>query len=188
MDSDAGGQLRHSIPVPYVLICASRYRPLKAIPVQLVSPCLSHREAEIYCQMAVSNLVYLNENGSRPNHQTQGMRTIAAIEYRDIYAHTYVCTKHTYYFEISNLSPFHPYLFSSQLEIENKFCFSGLPGLPVWVYVAPGLTLALVSGKQHLLAFGLVLASILNNVVRVVTNLKHTGKHSAGLGVAWGPL
>lgn len=45
-------------------------------------------------------------------------------------------------------------IFSSQLEIENKFCFNGLPGLPVWVHVAPGRTLALVSGKQQLLDVG----------------------------------
>lgn len=63
----------------------------------------------------------------------------------------------------------------------------------MWVYVAPGLSLALVNGKQHLLAFGLVLASILNNVVRVVSDqlearAPSTSSLAAGLEVSWGPL
>lgn len=63
----------------------------------------------------------------------------------------------------------------------------------MWVHVAPGRTLALVSGKQQLLAFDLMLASILNNVVRVVIDqlearAPSTSSLAAGLGVSWGPL
>lgn len=104
-------EIRSQCPMYYYVLSTTGLSRL--YPVQLISPWPSLREAGIYCQLAVTQCT----STPRPVGDTQ-------VPWHTC---TYICA-HKTYLEISNLNPFHPYLFSSQLEIENKFCFNGLPG------------------------------------------------------------